>query len=328
VKLQYRSAASDKIYHLSLEAAGPLYPELWCVNFAFGRRGTTLQTGTKTKAPVSYGEARRIYERVLAEKTGEGYVPFDLAPAPSHQTPAAGALPFEGIEPMLCTAIEIADAERFIRDDRYWLNRKFDGKRVLLYRTGDVVAGSNRKRGRVDLPVRVARAAREIPGNWIMDGELIGETYWAFDLLTVEGRDLRDEWLSRRTAMLTGLCVVPTGNVIRAADWAITQRGKEDLYRQVVDTHGEGVVFKLAHSTYRAGRKPTGWPWLKCKFVATATLIAGPRTDKRSVRLFSWALVWGPSAFHRTKRFRRREHCARFAISTGSPEAVCFSPST
>jgi bifunctional non-homologous end joining protein LigD len=136
----------------------------------------------------------------------------------------------------------------------------------------------------VDLPVRVARAAREIPGNWIMDGEPIGETYWAFDLLAIEGRDLRDEWLSKRTSVLPGLSAVPTGNVIRAADWAITQPGKEDLYRQVVDTRGEGVVFKLAHSTYRAGRKPTGWPWLKCKFVATATLIAGAQTEKRNAR--------------------------------------------
>lgn len=101
VKLQYRSATSDKVYHLSLEAAGPLYPELWRVHFAFGRRGTTLQTGTKTKTPVSYGDARRTYEKVLAEKTGEGYVPLDLSPGPSHQAPAAGALPFEGIEPML-----------------------------------------------------------------------------------------------------------------------------------------------------------------------------------------------------------------------------------
>jgi bifunctional non-homologous end joining protein LigD len=283
IKLQYRSAASDKVYQLSLEAASP---ELWCVNFAFGRRGTTLQTGTKTKTPVSYGEARRIYEKILAEKTGEGYRPFDQTPVPSHQAPAV--LFFEGIEPMLCTAIEIGDAERFIRDGQYWMNRKFDGKRILLYRAGDVVAGSNRRRGRVDLPVRVARAALQVPGDWILDGELVGETYWAFDLLAVEGRDMCDEWLSRRTAVLTGLCATLTGNVIRAADWATTQRGKEDLYRQVVETRGEGVVFKLAHSTYRAGRKPTGWPWLKCKFVATATLIAGPQTDKHSIELFSY----------------------------------------
>ena len=80
----------------------------------------------------------------------------------------------------------------------------------------------------------------------------------------------------------------PPGNVIRAADWATTQGGKEDLYRQVADSRGEGVVFKQAHSTYRAGRKPTGWPWLKCKFVATATLLAGPQTDRRSVELFSY----------------------------------------
>lgn len=284
VRLQYQSATSDKVYHLSLEAAGA---GLWCVNFAFGRRGTTLQTGTKTKTPVSYGEARGIYEKILKQKTGEGYRPFDSSPAPSHQALAAVALPLEGLEPMLCTAIEIRDAERFIQDDRFWMNQKFDGKRVLLYKTGSVVAGSNRKRGIVALPLRVARAAHEIPGDWIMDGELVGEQYFSFDLLAVESRDLRAEWLSRRTALLTGLLTVPTGNVIRAADWATTRGGKEDLYRQVLDARGEGVVFKEAHSTYRPGRKPTGWPWLKCKFVTTASLIVMRVNQTRSVDLIT-----------------------------------------
>ena len=44
--LYYRQGSSDKVYHARLEPAGGGF----VVHFAFGRRGTTLQTGTKTAA--------------------------------------------------------------------------------------------------------------------------------------------------------------------------------------------------------------------------------------------------------------------------------------
>ena len=67
--LYYRQGSSDKIYHACLAAQDSGYVVL----FSYGRRGTTLQTGTKTQTPVSYDEARRIYDKVVAEKTAKGY---------------------------------------------------------------------------------------------------------------------------------------------------------------------------------------------------------------------------------------------------------------
>jgi bifunctional non-homologous end joining protein LigD len=280
-KLHYHSATSDKVYHLSLEAAGPLYPGLWLVNFAFGRRGPTLQTGTKTKAPGSYGEARRIYEKILSEKTGEGYRVLDQTPEPSHAP--AGALPFEGIEPMLCSPIDVQEAEQFIQKAQWWMQEKFDGKRVLLYKTNGSVGGSNRKRALVALPVSVACAASTIPGDWILDGELVGETYRAFDALALNREDLRPLPLTRRVPDLAMLAGFAKGDAIRLAQWAINRQSKQDLYQALVEMRGEGVVFKRTDSTYQPGRKPTNWPWLKCKFVATASLMVCAVNQKRSV---------------------------------------------
>jgi len=51
--LYYREGSSDKEYHASIEPAGPRF----VVNFAYGRRGSTLNTGTKTNVPVEFEAA-------------------------------------------------------------------------------------------------------------------------------------------------------------------------------------------------------------------------------------------------------------------------------
>jgi bifunctional non-homologous end joining protein LigD len=47
--LHYREGNSDKEYHAAVEPRG----EGYIVTFAYGRRGNTLNTGTKTIHPVS-----------------------------------------------------------------------------------------------------------------------------------------------------------------------------------------------------------------------------------------------------------------------------------
>ena len=53
ITLYYREGSSDKVYQCQIEAAG----ERFVVNFAYGRRGSTLNTGTKTNVPVEYADA-------------------------------------------------------------------------------------------------------------------------------------------------------------------------------------------------------------------------------------------------------------------------------
>ena len=56
VTLYFRQGSADKVYQASIEQQNGGY----LVAYAFGRRGTTLQTGTKTQSPVSYEEAKRV----------------------------------------------------------------------------------------------------------------------------------------------------------------------------------------------------------------------------------------------------------------------------
>lgn len=61
----------------------------WLVGFAYGRIGSRLREGCKTRAPVSCLEATDIIERVLDEKMRKGYV---LAMTPPREARAPAAL--------------------------------------------------------------------------------------------------------------------------------------------------------------------------------------------------------------------------------------------
>src|ERR1039458_9303166 len=69
VTLYYREGSSDKVYQAAIEPAGKQF----VVNFAYGRRGATLTTGTKTSSPVDYAAAKKIYTKLVGEKKAKGY---------------------------------------------------------------------------------------------------------------------------------------------------------------------------------------------------------------------------------------------------------------
>ena len=71
IELEFHEGASDKVYRAGIEEADGGF----VVNFAFGRHGTTLNTGTKTTRPVPYDEAASIYEKLVRSKTAKGYKP-------------------------------------------------------------------------------------------------------------------------------------------------------------------------------------------------------------------------------------------------------------
>src|SRR5437773_12457289 len=67
-ELYFRLGSSDKVYHLQLENA----QERWSVPAQWGRRGSALQSDIKV-SDTTYEDAKRVYDRLLREKTGKGY---------------------------------------------------------------------------------------------------------------------------------------------------------------------------------------------------------------------------------------------------------------
>jgi len=71
ITLFYKQGSSDKIYQAAIEPKDGGF----VVNFAYGRRGATLSTGTKTSTAVNYDAAKAIYDRLIKEKTAKDYTP-------------------------------------------------------------------------------------------------------------------------------------------------------------------------------------------------------------------------------------------------------------
>src|SRR3989338_4820133 len=82
ITLYYRKDGSDKVYKASLEACNG--GSGYVVLFAYGRRGSTLQTWTKTTSPQPYEAAKKIYDRLIQEKTGKGYTPGEYGTPYKH----------------------------------------------------------------------------------------------------------------------------------------------------------------------------------------------------------------------------------------------------
>jgi bifunctional non-homologous end joining protein LigD len=279
--LYFREGSSDKVYHLALEAKDDGY----VVTFAFGRRGGTLATGRKTTGPVSYAQARQIYDRLLKEKTAKGYTPGECG-TPFQQTPQGQR--DTGIRPQLLNPIAEADVAALIASDDWWMQPKYDGQRVLIRKSGEQVTGINRCGLTIALPQPLVDAVRQIPASHgLLDGELVGSVYHGFDLLARGETDLRPlPYAARHDAALNLLDAVRS-DALRYADTATQPATKQKLYDRLKAADAEGVVFKQRLAPYTPGRPAHGGTQLKCKFWTTVSCIVaqnpGAESDRRSV---------------------------------------------
>ena len=64
ITLYFKDGKSDKVYRAEIEPKDGGF----VVNFAYGRRGGNMTTGTKTKSPVALDEAKVIYNKLVKEK--------------------------------------------------------------------------------------------------------------------------------------------------------------------------------------------------------------------------------------------------------------------
>lgn len=86
--LSFQQGNSDKIYEAEICEVGN---NEFVVNFRYGRRGSTLKEGTKTVFPVSYEEAKKVFDNLVNSKTVKGYehadaISSNLKPVKSAQS--------------------------------------------------------------------------------------------------------------------------------------------------------------------------------------------------------------------------------------------------
>jgi bifunctional non-homologous end joining protein LigD len=163
--------------------------------------------------------------------------------------------------------------------------RKVDGIRLLAFKDGDDVRLLSRNRLPQDCP-RVADAIARLPvRDAILDGELewSGSAYHVFDVLWLDGRDLRALPLDRRRDALAALPLRPPLRSIAPVE------GPEPWTRACREGW-EGVIAKRRDSPYEGRRSPH---WLKMKCEIAQPFAVGGFTEPMGRRVGLGALLVG-----------------------------------
>lgn len=212
------------------------------------------------------------------------------------------------VQPQLCTLVETAPS-----GDQWLHEVKFDGYRVLAYRQKESVRLMTRsgKDWTARFPAIEAAIAGLDVSNAILDGEITALderglssfqrlqnamqpntksplTFHVFDLLYLNGRDLRSAPLVERKQILRAIIPARKTAVIRFSDHVAGQGNA--VHTQACRLGLEGVVSKLAESPYIAGRSRA---WVKSKCSQRQEFVIIGWTDPSGARSHFGSLLLG-----------------------------------
>lgn len=276
VSLRYTGGNSDKVYQVRLVERGGGF----AVDFAYGRYGSTLKPGTKTATPVAQAKAQQVFDKLVDEKLREGY---------QHQNGSATvfsnggeARTKSGILPQLLTKITEERLEELFASPRWAMQEKKDGERRLIRAERRAATGINKKGEVVALAAEICDAVNRLDMDFTLDCEQIGTTLYVFDILELDGENLRDRSFQDRYHTLLGVMAANGSPRLQVVPAYFKESDKRVAFDAIRFERLEGVVFKDVTAVYQAGRMTTQ---LKYKFTETATVRVAEVNGRRSVKM-------------------------------------------
>jgi bifunctional non-homologous end joining protein LigD len=265
------------------------------------KQDDTSALSGKTMKQISEGNAVWRSNRKPAAKDSERQTKRRV----SISTPLPRRLQF--IEPMQARLTEVPPKGDWIYEI------KFDGFRALALKEGDSVRLLSRNEK--DLGGKFPEVVDSVAGlpseDAILDGEIValdskgrssfqllqafelGEQrpplfYYVFDLLRLEGEDLRSLPQHERKARLATLLKKPPGLIRHSAALA---GNAATLLKKAKQLGLEGLIGKRADSAYEAGRRSGAW--IKLKLLQEQEFIIGGYTNPEGTRKHFGALLVG-----------------------------------
>jgi len=251
---------SDKEYRVELKQEGTTKD--WVVNFAYGKRGAALKAGTKTKVPVKYDIAKRTYDKLIKSKEAKLYIAAGQSVSINTVTDKVDS----GVRPQLLNELTEKEAVKYILDDDYCMQEKFDGERRMIKTfVNKPSIGINKKGIEIALSSELQVAADNLipKENYILDGEDMGGVLMYFDDLSVPDLSYKKRYAGLPLTQLNLLPVKTAWNT----------ETKTIMFNRMKRERAEGVVFKNIHAPYQAGRPASGGDQFKCKFYESASCI-------------------------------------------------------
>lgn len=267
VNLGQTHGSTDKVYVVTLFEVDGGYT----VEGANGRRGSVLIPRPQTKAPVTLGEARLIFDQLARKKMSDNYKREEggVQAPPAIEQPAPG----EDAPPMqLLTAATEAEMKAMLDDPAYLAQPKYDCKRLTLVKKGERVTAFNRRRLACALPAATAEALLRLKGDCVLDVEAFSDYVVVFDVQQLGDSDYRPMACYARTVLIDLICTEVASEALRPARTAITSQEKWALFDDLKANNEEGIVFKRTDAPYTDGRPNMGGPQRKAKFWKTATV--------------------------------------------------------
>ncbi|OCC27619.1 ATP-dependent DNA ligase-like domain protein [Leptospira interrogans serovar Canicola] len=277
ISLYYQGDGSDKVYHVNIDPEGDGY----VVHFAFGRRGSSLQTGTKTSKPVSYEAAQKIMRQLVNSKMAKGYTEIESGTPYLHSTKEERV---SGVHCQLLNPIDEEELSTYVEDDQYGAQEKLDGNRMMIRKIGDNVEGINRKGLIIAISQILHDHSLSFSEDFILDGEVIGDVFFPFDIFSKDGKDIQHLPYQERYAILESI-LKDQDEIFHIVKLVKSTKGKKVLLEELREKQKEGIVFKDLNAPYKAGRPSSKGSQIKFKFYETATVSVETVNLKRSVSM-------------------------------------------
>ncbi|EMF73035.1 WGR domain-containing protein [Leptospira interrogans] len=277
ISLYYQGDGSDKVYHVNIDPEGDGY----VVHFAFGRRGSSLQTGTKTSKPVSYEAAQKIMRQLVNSKMAKGYTEIESGAPYLHSTKEERV---SGVHCQLLNPIDEEELSTYVEDDQYGAQEKLDGNRMMIRKIGDNVEGINRKGLIIAISQILHDHSLSFSEDFILDGEVIGDVFFPFDIFSKDGKDIQHLPYQERYAILESI-LKDQDEIFHIVKLVKSTKGKKVLLEELREKQKEGIVFKDLNAPYKAGRPSSKGSQIKFKFYETATVSVETVNLKRSVSM-------------------------------------------
>lgn len=307
IALNYMDTRSDKLYIIQVQqhetSAGILYKTVGY----YGRRGASLSVAEKYNG-VNLPSANAAASKMEREKRGKGYdtwsipaagIPGMPAGAPTMGAAATGgasspaAVPkpaakaIVGQLPMLAEAIDEDSLEFYLSSPDWAAQRKYDGERGLVSMRRSGFQPTNRKGELRSITQAVHDALSRFLAQpdfgdereTVVDGELMGDVYIIYDVLTLRDNDVRKQSYAERFSALEMLLDADLGML---AETAWTEEEKRAMLDRARTEAWEGIVFRNVNGSYVTGRTKV---LLKFKLWASATCRVLTVNTQRSVQL-------------------------------------------
>jgi DNA ligase-1 len=202
---------------------------------------------------------------------------------------------FRPISVMLASPVDTAAELIEVFPNGALVEEKFDGIRAQIHRRGEAVEMYSRTLDRITEFPELAGSLRKVPGDFILDGEIIGwrdgraipftelqqrlgrkqidlftstlvpVSFVAFDLLLLNGESLLDLELAERRLRMTNLLAPHERPELQftRAELCTTVEEIEAAFLSALAKGNEGLVAKAPQSPYVPGRR--GQYWIKLK---------------------------------------------------------------